>query len=107
MKKINIVRKNLEIQEIIKKGKKIISPCFVIYYTNNKNKFSRFCISVGKKIGKANERNYYKRVTKNIIDKINVKNNNDYVIILRNSICKKNYSEIFEELNDNLKGKKI
>lgn len=104
MKKICIVKKNQEIQNIISKGKKLISKLMIVYYISNNENYSRFCISVGKKIGKAYKRNYYKRVTKNIIDKLNFKNNNDYVIILRNAICDKKFEEIFDEFKKVFKG---
>ena len=49
MNKQFIVRKNEEIQEIIKKNKKIINKYFIIYFIENYLNYNRYCISVGKK----------------------------------------------------------
>ena len=61
MNKKFILRKNEEIQEVIKKSKKVINKYFVVYYAKNDKKNNRYCISVSKKIGKAHTRNLYKR----------------------------------------------
>ena len=68
MKKINIVKKNLEFNEIIKKGKKYYSDLFFVYILKNSFPYNRFGISVSKKVGNAVIRNKYKRRIKNIID---------------------------------------
>ena len=66
MNKKYIIRKNEEIQKIIKKSKKIINKYFIIYYSPNSYNYNRYCISVSKKIGKAHVRNLYKRRIKDI-----------------------------------------
>ena len=72
MKKINIVKKNIEFNNIINNGKKYYSDIFSIYVTKN-NEHNRFGISVSKKIGNAVVRNKYKRRIKDIIDKYEFK----------------------------------
>ena len=104
MNKKYIVRKNEEIQKIVKFSKKIISKYFIIYYNVNNYNFNRYCISVSKKIGKANVRNLYKRRVKDIIMKNNIDNSYDYVIILRKPILEISYKEIEIELINILKG---
>ena len=104
MNKKIIIRKNEEIQSIIKQSHKIVNKYFIIYYLSNKLGFNRYCISVSKKIGKAYTRNLYKRRIKDILMKNNINNSNDYVIILRNSILNINYQEIKSELLNLLKG---
>lgn len=104
MNKKYIVRKNEEIQKIVKLSKKIISKYFIIYYNVNNYNFNRYCISVSKKIGKANVRNLYKRRVKDIIMKNNIDNSYDYVIILRKPILEISYKEIEIELINILKG---
>ena len=103
MNKKYIVRKNEEIQKIVKLSKKIISKYFIIYYNVNNYNFNRYCISVSKKIGKANVRNLYKRRVKDIIMKNNIDNSYDYVIILRKPILEISYKEIESELINILK----
>lgn len=106
MNKKFIVRKNEEIQEIIKSNKKIISKYFVIYYVENNLNYNRFCISVGKKIGKAHTRNLYKRRIKDILMKNNINSSYDYVIILRTAIIGIPYDKLNIELIKVLKGEK-
>ena len=106
MNKKYIIRKNEEIQNIINGSKKIIGKFFVIFYSKNSFNHNRFCISVSKKIGKANVRNLYKRRIKDILIKNDIDNNYDYVIILRKSILDIDYNKIKNELLIMLKGDK-
>ena len=106
MNKKYIIRKNEMIQEIIsKKDKKLVRNFFIVYLKKNNLDFNRYCISVSKKIGKANVRNLYKRRLKDILMKNNLNNSTDYVIILRNAIIDKKYSDISSEILDILKGR--
>ena len=106
MNKKYIVRKNEEIQLIIKKSKKIVNKFFIIYYLDNNLGYNRFCISVSKKLGKAHTRNLFKRRIKDILMKNNINSSNDYVIILRTSILNVSYMEMKNELLGLLKGDK-
>lgn len=106
MNKKFIVRKNEEIQEIIKKNNKIINKYFIIYFIKNDLNYNRYCISVGKKIGKAHTRNLYKRRVKDILMKNNINSSCDYVIILRTAIIDAEYDKINSELIEVLKGEK-
>lgn len=106
MNKKFILRKNEEIQEVIKKSKKVINKYFVVYYAKNDKENNRYCISVSKKIGKAHTRNLYKRRIKDIISKNNFNNSTDYVIILRTAIIDAEYDKINSELIKVLKGEK-
>lgn len=104
MNKKYIIRKSEEIQDIIKKSKKIVNKYFIIYCRKNKDNYNRYCVSVSKKIGKANVRNLYKRRIKDILMKNNINYSNDYVIILRKPILDISYQEINDELLKCLKG---
>ena len=97
MKKEEVVKKSREFDNIIKQNKFVKNNEFIIYYNDN-NSFNRFGISVGKKIGNAVERNYYKRVIRNIsdINKNIYSKNKDYIIIMRKG-CKE---LSFKEKND-------
>ena len=104
MNKKYIIRKNEEISNIVKTSKRITNKYYVVYYRNNDYKYNRYCVSVSKKIGKANVRNLYKRRIKDILMKNNINNSCDYVIILRNQILGINYDVMKDELIKILKG---
>ncbi len=99
MKKRNIIKKEKEFTEIIKKYPYVKNSYFVIYYRKN-NTYNRFGISIPKKTGKANIRNKIKRRIKNIID-LNEKyihKSYDYVIIIRKRLIELSYIEIERSL---------
>ena len=106
MNKKYIIRKNEEIQDIIKKSKKLVNNYFIIYYLKNNYSYNRYCISVSKKIGKAHTRNLFKRRIKDILMKLEYNNSFDYVIILRKSIIDLKYDDIKNELLLIMKGEK-
>ena len=106
MNKKYIIRNNNEIERIINLSNKTISKCFIIYSNNNNLKYNRYCVSVSKKIGKSNVRNYYKRIIKDILSKNKFNSSNDYVIILRKLVLEKKYTELKDELIKILKGDK-
>jgi len=107
MNKKYIIRKNEDIKELIDNhDKKIICDSFIIYIKKNKLNHNRYCISVSKKIEKANIRNLYKRRIKDILMKNNLNNSNDYVIILRKAILEKKYNEIKNIITEKLERKK-
>ena len=106
MKKLNIIKKESEINDIIQTGHKIYNKYYYIYNKENKdNKYYRFCICVSKKLGNAVVRNKNKRQIKDIIDKSNLsfKRENDYVIILRKDITSLTYDQKRDELLSILK----
>ncbi len=105
MNKKYIIKKNEEIQQIIGYSNKKVNKYFVIYFRKNNYNFNRYCISVSKKIGKANVRNLYKRRIKDILMKNNINFCKDYVIILRVNILNLNYEQIQNELINVLKEK--
>lgn len=106
MNKKYILRKNEDIQLVIKNNQKIVDKYFIIYYKDNKMEYNRYCISVSKKIGKAHVRNLLKRRMKDILMKNNIDNSNDYVIILRNGIMDLSYLEMKDIIINILKGEK-
>ncbi len=100
MKKINVVKSNLEFNDVIKAGKCYKNQYFVLYIKNNNLDRYRFGISVPKKVTNAVNRNKLKRKVRNILD--NHRNlyskNKDYIIIIRKSCL----MEPFKVLEDNL-----
>lgn len=106
MKKLNIIKKENEINDIIQTGKRIYNRYYYIYNKENEsNKYYRFCICVSKKLGNAVVRNKNKRQIKDIIDKSNLsfKRDMDYVIILRKDITSLTYDQKRDELLSILK----
>jgi len=100
MKKLNIIKKQDEINNVIKNGKLLRNKYYYLYYINNETKYYRFCICVSKKLGNAVVRNKNKRQIKDIIDKSNLifKRELDYVIILRKEISNVSYNDKKEYL---------
>lgn len=96
MKKKNIVQKKQEFNEIIRKTKPYKNKYLNIYIRKSNFNYPRFGISIPKKYGIAVERNKIKRQLKEIIDynQILFKNNQDYIIIVRDQIKFKKYNEI-------------
>ena len=54
--------KELDIKQTFKEGKKFFTASFIIIYKENSELFCRLGICIGKKYGKAYQRNYFKRV---------------------------------------------
>lgn len=100
MKKLNIIKSSIEINNIIKSKKVIRNKYFYIYKAANDKNTYRFVICVSKKIGNAVRRNKIRRQIKDIIDKSNLtfKQSQDYVIIVSKEINNINFSKMKEEL---------
>ena len=65
MNKSYILKENHVISNLVKRKKSVGSKYYAIYY--NQNNTFKIAFSISKKYGKAFERNYGKRVTKEII----------------------------------------
>ena len=102
MKKINIIKKSNDINNVINEGERYKNKYFYIYNKDNNVSNYRFVICVSKKIGNAVRRNKLKRQIKDIIDKSNFvfKSNKDYVIIVKGEINTLNYQQIKDNLNE-------
>ena len=86
MKKQYRVKKNNEIELILKEKKFFSNQFFTVYKRKNlETNHFRYAISVGKKIGNAVVRNKVKRQVTSIIDNldINLNSNTDVFIIVR------------------------
>lgn len=101
MKKEYRIKKNKEIEEILKNKKYYTSPYFIIYKKFNETSHFRYAISVGKKIGNAVTRNRIKRQVTAIIDNLNIDidNNIDIFIIVRTKVLDIDY----ENMKNNIK----
>jgi len=100
MKKINVVKNSRDFDRIIKDGNVIKNKHYVMYYGNNDLDIYRIGISVGKKIGNAVTRNYYKRVLRNLCDihKNLYSKGKDYIIIVRKACTELSFNEMEDSL---------
>ena len=98
MKKINIIKKNVDFARIIREKKSYKTSPYIIYIERTNEIRYHFGISVSKKIGNAVVRNKLKRQIKNIIDKKCYENSFNCIIILRKGILTKSFSEMSEDL---------
>lgn len=103
MKKYEMIKSHNEFNNIINNSKYVKNKYFIIYYEKKKNDFTRYGIAIAKKFGKAHIRNYYKRITRNIIDlnKKLFKNEYDYIIMIKGACIDSKYQELlilFEKL---------
>ncbi len=107
MKKKYILKNNYDFHRIINKKSPYRYKDYIIYIDYNGSSTYHFGISVGKKIGNAVKRNYYKRVIRNIIDLYEYRNGFDCIIILGKGILDKNYQGIKSSLEEAFKTLKI
>ena len=100
MKKKNIVRSNLEFNNIINKGLYKKNRYYDINYILKDEEQPKFGIAVGTQVGKAVTRNKIKRQIRKIVDN-NIKmfkNNRNYIIICKKEILDIKYSQMEQEL---------
>ena len=104
MKKINIIKKNLDFARIIKENNSYKTSPYIIYIERTNEIRYHFGISVSKKIGNAVTRNKIKRQIKSIIDKKDYKNNFNCIIIVRKNFLNNSFlkneqilMEVFEK----------
>lgn len=103
MKKINILKSNLDFARIIHNNKAFKYKDYIIYIEYTKNDIYKFGISVSKKLGNAVLRNKLKRQIKSIIDTKDYQNSFNCIIILKRGILEKNYQQKEKELLEALK----
>lgn len=92
------LRENFLINRLFKIKNKIVGNFFIIYFLKNNLDFNRIAISVSKKLGNSVERNYYRRIIREIYRKNKhlLNNNYDFLIILKNK--PNNYKEATDEI---------
>ncbi|MGB9812600.1 MAG: ribonuclease P protein component [Thermovenabulum sp.] len=97
--------KNFEFNVVYKKGRRMVCPLFSMYIKKNKIGYSRFGISVSKKIGKSVVRNKIKRRIKEALRKnySNIKPGYDIVISARKDISIADFHEIEKNIVELLK----
>lgn len=104
MKKINILKEKKDFDRLFKKRNQLSSKYVYIYKDENTVDNYRFGICVSKKIGNAVTRNKIKRQIKDIIDKSSLHFfNNDYIILVKQSIKDAKFIEMKDDIINLLK----
>lgn len=100
MKKYEIIKEKYEYDKIIHNSPYQKNKYFVIYNKEREEKYPRFGLAVGKKLGNAVTRNKIKRQLRVIIDnnKKLFKNSKDYIIIVKKAILDLSFQEMEKEL---------
>ena len=89
MQKSYRIKKSQEIEQVMKRGRSKANPYFIVYkYANKETDNFRIAISVGKKVGKAFERNKIKRYIRNVTTehKHEMNPDYDYFVIARKGV---------------------
>lgn len=108
MKKEYRIKKNNEIQAVMKKRKSVGNGYFVIYQKKNHDqKHFRFAISVPKKYGIAVERNIMKRRIREIIKDSHIKNDIDFFVVVKIKSNTLKFNDIKIQITNLLKKAKI
>lgn len=110
MKKQYRVKKNQEIELILKNKKYSSNQYFTLYKrTNPETSHFRYAISVGKKIGNAVLRNKIKRQVTAIIDNLNLNldSNTDVFIIVRPKVLEIDFNTMKSQLEYLFKKQKL
>ena len=100
MKKNQIIKDNKYFNHIINKGEFVKNRYFIIYFLQKEEIIPKYGFAVGKKIGKAVDRNHLKRQLKNIVDdNISLfKTYSDYIILPKKFCKAQKYDKLKEEL---------
>lgn len=85
MKKKFCLKKNKDIEKLVKLKKSVGNRYYIVYY--NKSSETKVAISVSKKVGNAVVRNYQKRVVREIVSKDFDKVQNKHILIVVKKNC--------------------
>ena len=101
MQKSYRIKKSQEIEQVMKRGRSKANTYFIVYkYANKETDNFRIAISVGKKIGKAFERNKIKRYIRNVTTehKHEMNPDYDYFVSARKGVKDLDYATFKEKL---------
>ena len=82
MSKITAIKNNRDFMNLYRRGKKIDTPLFVIYYRKNRYYEKRLGITVSKKLGNAVKRNRTRRIIREAYRNVEETLNNGWDIVI-------------------------
>ena len=101
----NVLRKQADFDTVYKKGKSVGDKYVVVFYIKNHRDLTRTCFLASKKVGNSVRRNRARRLMKEsyrlISDRIPA--GYDMIIIARNTISDRSFSEVDKSLQRALK----
>jgi len=97
------IKRKIDFEKLRKKGRLLKNKYLILYILpQNKEMKIRAGFGIGKKIGKAFQRNKIRRVLKEILRKVSVPYAIDVFIVVRHSILKAGFTDIKKELEKSL-----
>ena len=101
----NTIKENRDFVYAYRRGKKFVSPYFVVYLTKNNAKLNKLGITVSKSIGKAHSRNRAKRLIRHAYKLCNFSSMIGYnvVVVARESILEAPFEKICMQMFNILK----
>jgi ribonuclease P protein component len=97
------IKKKIDFEKLRKKGKLLKNKYLILYILPRKEEIKiRAGFGIGKKTGKAFQRNKIRRVLKEILRKVSVPYAINVYIIARHSILKAGFADIKKELEKSL-----
>ncbi len=105
MYKLNSLKKNADFKKVYAKGRSAANSSFIIYALPNSLPYPRIGFSVSKKIGKAVQRNWFKRRMKELCrHNLEIfKSEYDYVLIPRPGLKEKSFAFWEQDLHKLIK----
>ena len=99
MEKAYRIKKNTEIEAVIRQKTSVGNNHFVVYQAENpQNEHFRFAISVSKKYGTAVERNKIKRRIREIVRLVILSSRNDILVVVKPAAIELDFASIKDEL---------
>lgn len=91
---------NYEFRRLYSRGKSIVTPTFVFYYTKGRRDRTRLGITAGKKLGSAVKRNRAKRVITAAFSQNapNIQKGYDFVIVARNRLLYEKSTQVASDM---------
>ena len=98
------IRSREEIKSVFERGKRVKKEYFDLIFVKNDSSFARFGIIAGRKCGNAVERNYLKRIFREIIfnQKAEYRIPVDFLVVLKSDSKKGIFSKIRDEFNSSI-----
>jgi len=97
------IKRKVDFEKLRRKGKLLKNKYLILYIISRKKELElRAGFGIGRKIGKAFQRNKIRRVLKEILRKVSIPYAIDVFIIARHTILKASFAEIKNELEKSL-----